>query len=316
MPDPAPSRPDELPVPKGGVFALGNFDGVHLGHQAVIKAAIEKARGMGVPARVLTFEPHPRSLFKPHIPPFRLTPAPAKLRILRALGVDDVIVRPFTPEFSHVRAPEFVQQILLEDCGAQHVVAGFDFVFGQARGGNIGNLREWLSPHGVGVTEVTPFRDAGGNVMSSSRTREALREGDLGTARHILGRPWSIAGVVEHGAQRGREISVPTANIALGDYMRPKFGVYAAHAGRVGGPIRGQGVANIGIRPTVGGENELLEFHLFNFDGDIYGEEWEVELIDFLRPEQRFADMDALREQIHQDMETAKARLMFSARSQ
>ncbi len=298
---------------KGGAIALGNFDGVHLGHQAVIKTAIDKARGLGIPARVLTFEPHPRSVLRPGIPIFRLTPAPAKLRLLRALGVDDVIVQPFTPDFSQLAAPDFVQQILLGECGAQHVVVGFDFLFGHARGGDIRKLRGWLSPHNVGVTEVTPFRDAQGEVMSSTRAREALQQGDLRTARHILGRPWSIAGTVEHGARRGHELNVPTANISLGDYMRPKFGVYTVHAGRVGEPKRWQGVANIGVRPTVNGTGDLLEFHLFNFDEDIYDQEWEVELIDFLRPEQRFPDLESLRAQITLDIENAKARLTSPA---
>lgn len=300
---------DPLIQPRGGVFALGNFDGVHRGHQAVVQTAVEKARGMGMLSRILTLEPHPRSIFKPHIPPFRLTPAPAKLRLLRRLGIDDVIVRKFSLEFSRLPAPEFVQQILIRDLGVQHVVAGFDFVFGHDRGGNMKNLRTWLAPHGVGVTEVTPFRDAQGEVMSSSRTREALQRGDLRTAAHILGRPWAIAGKVERGDQRGRALGFPTANVDLGEYLRPKFGVYAINAGRVGEkPIR-QGIANIGTRPTVDGTKELLEFHLFDFYDDIYGQEWEVELIDFIRPEQAFADLDGLRSQIAQDIDAVKARL-------
>jgi riboflavin kinase/FMN adenylyltransferase len=297
---------ESLPVVSGGVYALGNFDGVHRGHQAVVKTAIDKARGMGVPARVLTFEPHPRSIFKPGIAPFRLTPAPAKIRFLQALGIDDVIVRPFTADFSQLGAEEFVQKVLLRDCRAQHVIAGFDFVFGQGRGGNIRNLRTWLSPHNVGVTEVTPFRDSNGEVMSSSRTREALEQGDLATARHILGRSWSIAGVVEHGAGMGRNLNAPTANISLGEYLRPKFGVYAIHAGRVGGPMLWQGVANIGTRPTMDGKAELLEFHLFDFYDDIYDQEWEIELIHFLRPEQRFPNLAALKDQIAKDIEAAR----------
>src|SRR3984957_5879060 len=166
MPDPALVVADNADFAKGGVYALGNFDGVHRGHQAVVKAAIEKARGMNVPARVLTFEPHPRTIFKPGIAPFRLTPGPQKIRLLKALGIDDVIVRPFTPEFSKLSAQDFVQQVLLDDCGAQHVTAGFDFVFGHARGGNLANLRAWLSPHGVEVTEVSLFRDSSGEAMS------------------------------------------------------------------------------------------------------------------------------------------------------
>ena len=294
---------------KGGVFALGNFDGVHLGHQAVVKTALDKARGLGVAARVLTLEPHPRSVFKPHLPPFRLTPEASKIRLLHQLGIEDVIVLPFSKEFSNYPAEDFVNSILRETYGVQHIIAGFDFVFGHNRGGNMQNLRHWLAPHGIGVTEVTPFRDAEGNVMSSSRTREALINADLKTAQHILGRPWSIAGIIERGAQRGRQLSVPTANLSLGEYLRPKFGVYAVNAGRVGSPLNHQGVANIGNRPTVDGKTETLEFHLFNFDGDIYGQEWEVELLDFIRPEQAFSDIEALRVQIMQDIEAAKAYL-------
>lgn len=316
MSDPALNYFEFDSVLKGGVFALGNFDGVHRGHQAVVRAAVEKARGLGIPARVLTLEPHPRSVFKPDIPPFRLTPAPAKIRFLRALGVEDVIVRAFTKEFSELAAQDFVQRILIDDYDAQHVVAGFDFVFGHNRVGDMRNLRAWLAPHNIGVTEVTPFRDSRGEIMSSSRTREALQAGDLPTAEHILGRPWSIAGVIERGAQRGRELSVPTANIPLGEYLRPKFGVYAVNAGPVhaagaghsGHPLPHQGVANIGARPTVDGKSELLEFHLFNFDGDIYGQEWEVELVRFIRPERAFPDIGSLRQQILLDIEEAKMR--------
>jgi riboflavin kinase/FMN adenylyltransferase len=207
-----------------------------------------------------------------------------------------------------------VENILIREYGAQHIVAGFDFVFGHQRVGNMQNLRKWLAPYEVGVTEVTPFRDAQGEVMSSSRVRTALQAGDLNTAEHILGRPWSITGTIVKGAQRGRELSVPTANIPLGEYQRPKFGVYAVQAGRAGGPHRHQGVANIGVRPTVDGKNETLEFHLFDFHNDIYGEEWEVELLDFIRPEQAFPDIEALRAQIMQDIETAKARLVAIGR--
>ncbi len=313
MPDPAPVFPDNSSLSKGGVFALGNFDGVHRGHQAVIKAAIEKAHSLGVPPRVLTLEPHPRAVFKPHIPPFRLTPAPVKLRLLKSLGIQDVIVKPFTQEFARLPARDFVENILIGQYGAQHAVAGFDFVFGHNREGNMQNLRNWLTPHNTGVTEVTPFRDARGGVMSSSRVREALQAGDLKTAEHILGRTWSISGIIEHGAQRGRSMNVPTANISLGEYQRPRFGVYAVQAGPVGTPLNRQGVANIGTRPTVDGKTESLEVHLFDFNDDIYGQEWEVELIDFIRPEQAFTDMDDLREQIMEDIETAKTRLRAAA---
>jgi riboflavin kinase/FMN adenylyltransferase len=310
----SPTKPTA--ILKGGVFALGNFDGVHGGHQAVVKTAIEKARGLGLKAKVLTFEPHPRTILKPHVPIFRLTPAAAKIRILCALGVDDVIVKEFTPEFAQVSAHDFVEEVLVRECEAQHVVAGFDFVFGHKRGGDMKNLREWVSPHGIGVTEVSPFRDSKGEIMSSTRAREALQAGDPRAAAHILRRPWSIAGKIERGDRRGHDLSVPTANIFLGEYLRPKFGVYAVIAGRIGSTARHQGVANIGVRPTVDGKTELLEFHLFDFYEDIYGQEWDVELIDFIRPERSFPTTDALRTQIMEDIETAKARFTAFVRGQ
>jgi len=294
---------------KGGVLALGNFDGVHRGHQAVVRAAIDKARGHGIAARVLTFEPHPRSVLRPDVPPFRLTPAPVKEKLLRALGVDDIIALPFTPTFSNLSAEEFVAEILIKRLGVQHVVAGFDYVFGHKRGGTMKLLRQWMAPHGVSVTEVTPFRDSLGLVMSSSRTRDALQQGDLKTAAHILGRNWSITGVVQHGDQRGTAIGVPTANISLGDYLRPKFGVYAILARRDSGGPAWQGVANIGTRPTVDGTTETLEAHLFGFNDMIYGEEWAFELTSFIRPEQKFDNIEALRLQIMNDIEVAKKRL-------
>lgn len=309
MPDFAVKLQEAKTAVKGGVFALGNFDGVHMGHKAVVRSTLEKARGLDIPARVLTLEPHPRSLFKPHLAPFRLTPAKTKLRQLHALGVEDVIVLPFTLEFSELAARDFVENILLNTYGVEHVIAGFDFVFGHERSGNMKNLRSWLAPYNIGLTEVTPFRDSKGEVMSASRTREALQQGDLKTAEHILGRPWSMSGVVERGAQIGRNMGVPTANISLGEYLRPKFGVYAVNAGPIGTPFKHQGVANIGVRPTVDGKTEMLEFHLFNYNNDIYEQEWEVELIDFIRPERAFPDMEALRQQIIEDIDSAKARL-------
>ncbi len=294
---------------KGGVFALGNFDGVHRGHQVVISAALDKARNMGVTANVLTFEPHPRSLFQPNTAPFRLTPAQVKIRLLQGLAIAEVNVIPFTPTFSQLSASAFVEEILVHTYGVQHIVAGFDFVFGFKRAGNMENLRSWLSPHNVGVTEVAPFRDAEGEIMSSSRARQALQEGNLRAAEHVLGRSWSIAGIVQKGAQRGRELGFPTANIGLGDYLRPKFGVYAILAARVGKSEKWRGVANIGVRPTVDGKEELLEFHLFDFQEEIYGQEWEVVLLHFLRPERSFSDIDALRAQIISDVMAAKAML-------
>lgn len=294
-------------VARGSVLVLGNFDGVHLGHQAVIAAARDRANALETSVSVLTLEPHPRTLFKPNHPPFRLTPPEAKRRLLRALGVEDVITLNFTPELASLSAPDFVRDILIRDYGVKHVVAGHDFVFGYKRGGTMKTLRELLAPYSVDVTEVAPFLDSGGHIMSSSRTREALHAGDLLTAEHILGRPWSISGKVVRGAQRARALGFPTANIELGDYLRPKFGVYVVRARRAGASENFTGVANIGNRPTVDGLHELLEFHLFDFHSVIYDEEWEVELLHYLRPERKFDDFAALSEQIGRDVEQAKA---------
>jgi riboflavin kinase/FMN adenylyltransferase len=300
---------------QGGVIALGNFDGVHRGHQSLIKAAVDEGMRQQIPARVLTFEPHPRSVINPDGPPFRLVSARTKQRLLYDLGIDEVIVLPFNAQLQQLSAYDFVQHLLLEHYGAQHVVAGFDFVFGHERGGTMHHLRSWLSPHNVEVTEVVPFRDAQGEIMSSSRIRKALAAGELATANRILGRPWSIEGMVVQGSGRGRDFGYPTANVALGDYQRPKYGVYAMMARPLGSKSSFAGVANIGVRPTLDGNREWLEFHLFNFGQQIYGQEWEVELHHFLRPEQAFPDIAALQAQIAKDVYQAKTLLANPASS-
>ncbi len=289
---------------KGGVFALGNFDGVHRGHQAVIAAAVAQAHALHIPARVLTFEPHPRAVFQPHLPPFRLTPPEARTRLLKSFGIDDVVTLPFTPELAHLSAQDFVDQILLERFGAQHVVAGHDFIFGFGRGGDMQKLRTWFAPHGISVTEVEA-KGGEGEVFSSTRIRELLLQGEVGAAAQILGRDWSISGIVIKGAGRGRTLGIPTANIALDAYLRPKFGVYAIRAGQVGAGLTHQGIANIGLRPTVDGKSETLEAHLFDFAQDIYGQEWQFTLTRFIRPEQKFESLDALKAQIMVDIQEA-----------
>lgn len=284
---------------------MGNFDGVHRGHRVVLAAAVEKARELGAPMRVLTFEPHPRLMFDPGQEQFRLTPSGAKERLLRAAGADDVVVLPFTREFAEIPAQSFVEDILVGRLGARHVVAGHDFIFGRARGGDMDKLRAWLAAHGVGVTEIAP-QGEGDAIYSSTRARMALRRGDCAAAAAVLGRAWSIAGEVVHGNQRGRTIGTPTANVMLGDYLRPLFGVYAVRAGRVGEGFPYKGVANIGLRPTVDGKAELLETHIFDFNEDIYGQEWEFALERFIRPEAKFADFAALKVQIDKDKDEAR----------
>ncbi len=296
---------------KGGLVILGNFDGLHRGHQAVIDAATAKAKAFNVAAHALTLEPHPRTLFQPDLPNFRLTPAAVKVRWLHHYGLQDVIILPFSRALSEMSAEDFISQILINGLQARHVVAGFDFAFGHNRVGTMSYLREQLARHDIGVTEVAPARDLDGQIYSATRARDALRAGDIKTATEILGRYWTISGTVIKGDQRGRTIDVPTANITLGEYLHPRYGVYAVKAHRIGSDEVYSGVANIGMRPTVEGDHALLEVHLFDFKRDIYGEEWEITLIDFIRPEQRFAGLPELKDQIAADIDVAKG--LFTA---
>ncbi|WP_119679159.1 bifunctional riboflavin kinase/FAD synthetase [Indioceanicola profundi] len=296
---------------RGSCVALGNFDGVHRGHRAVIATAQRIAAEIGAPSAVLTFEPHPRSVFRPDDPPFRLTPFRIKARLLEALGLDMLFVQHFDAAFSSLTAQQFVEQVLVRDLGARHVVAGYDFVFGHKRGGDIAYLREIGARHGFGVTEVVPVQDDAGAVFSSTRVRQALAEGRPDEAAAILGHPFEIEGRVEHGDKRGRTIGFPTANVELGEYQRPKSGVYAVLAGidQGGETVWHKGVANLGRRPTVGGLVERLEVHLFDFGGDLYGRHLRVQLHHFLRPEMRFDSFDQLKSQIAADAERARAAL-------
>lgn len=296
---------------RGVSVALGNFDGVHRGHRAVIAAAQERAKVLGAPSAVLTFEPHPRSLFRPDDTPFRLTPFRIKARLIEAMGVDALIVVPFDRAFSRRTAAAFVAEVLVRDLGVRHVVAGYDFVFGHNRGGDMALLARMGAELGFGVTEVKPVGDAAGTVFSSTRVRELLRDGRPDAAADILGHPFEIEGRVEHGDKRGRTIGFPTANVELGEYLRPRFGVYAVLAGIDEGTrtVWHKGVANLGLRPTVGGLTERLEVHLFDFDGDLYGRHLRVQLRAFIRPEMKFAGLDALKAQIAADAEAARAAL-------
>jgi len=296
-------------APQGGVLALGNFDGVHRGHQAVLQAALAYASEQGLPARVLTLEPHPRSLLSAPQKPFRLTPASVKNRLLQAMGIDDIITLNFSPDFAQQSAKDFVEQILVQHYHAKHVVAGANFVFGHERAGTMPQMKEWLKPHGIGVTVVPPLLDDKGQPISSSLVREVLQKGNLDKVRELLGRPWSISGIIVRGAKRGSVIGIPTANMELGDYARPPHGVYAVMARRVGSEKALPGVANIGTRPTVGSVREMLEFHVFQPQSDLYDQEWEVALYHFLRPEETFSSLEALQEQIRADMEMARVKL-------
>lgn len=287
----------------GGVIAMGNFDGVHRGHQALIARAAEQARALDAPLVALTFEPHPRQFFVADTGPFRLTLPPAKVRLLGSHGVQAVLLQRFNPGFAAISAQAFVDNVLLQGMGARHVVCGYDFTFGARRGGNVERLREMAAERAFGVTVLEPVTHEG-EIYSSTRIREALRAGWASEASELLGHHWEIEGAVEQGDQRGRTIGFPTANVALGEHLRPRFGVYAVRA-LVNGEWR-NGVANLGKRPTVGKIQENFEVHLFDFAGDIYGQVLRVQLIDFIRPEMKFSGLDALKAQIAADGESAR----------
>ena len=302
---------------RGAVVVLGNFDGVHRGHQEVIGRGRALADGLGLGLAVLTFEPHPRTVFRPDGAPFRLTPFRIKERQLEALGVDSLVVAHFDEAFLARDAGNFVAEVLVGGLAARHVVAGADFHFGHRRGGSMEMLAREGEAHGFAVTAVSLVPDATGAVLSSSRIRTALVEGRPRDAAFVLGRAWEVEGRVEPGARIGRTLGFPTANLYLGDYLRPRLGVYAVRAGIDSGlsTVWHDGVANLGRRPTVGGEDERLEVHLFDCSQDLYGRHLRVQLIDFLRPEHRFPSLDALKAQIGVDVGTAKAALREPSRS-
>ncbi len=289
---------------RGATVALGNFDGVHLGHAHLLRVA--HAARPDAPRAVLTFEPHPRQFFRPEDPPFRLTLAAERREALAELGVQILYELPFDSALSHMSATDFTTAALYEGLGASHLACGPDFAFGHRRGGDTTTLAHAAETLGMGLTVVTPHADARGPI-SSSRIRRALQDGYPEWAASGLGRPWTIRGTVIHGDQRGRTIGFPTANVALGAHLEPARGVYAVTARLADGSTQA-GVANIGRRPTVAdGAQSRLEAHLFDFTGDLYGQEIAITLLAFLRDEEKFADFNALRAQIEQDALAARA---------
>ena len=293
---------------RGAVVAIGNFDGVHLGHRAVIGEAGAIAHATARPWGVLTFEPHPRAFFAPGTPPFRLTPFHAKARLIFGLGVDTIFVQQFNKAFSSLTAEDFIETVLVGGIGARHVVCGYDFVFGKGRGGNCEMLLGFGKRLGFDFTAVRAQTFAGNDgdaAYSSTGVREALQSGEPQAAARILGRPFEIEGRVIRGDQRGRTIGFPTANLALGTYLRPARGVYAVRV-RIGEGKEFTGVANIGRRPTFAGEADLLEVFLFDFTGDLYGQRLGVQLVEFLRPEKKFDGIDQLKAQIAADSDQAR----------
>ncbi len=297
-----------IPEPlRGGVIALGNFDGFHAGHQAVVGRAVRHAQDEGRPAIVATFDPHPVRFFKPDVAPFRLTTLDQRQQLFAAAGADAMLVLPFDAALAGTTAPDFITDLLLDRYGAAGIVTGSDFVFGKGRGGDVVTLAEHARTHGFFTEMVSPVDDRE-EVISSSRIREALQIGDCATAARLLTRPFTVRGTVEHGDKNGRLLGFPTANIDMGNYLRPRYGIYAV-TGRLPDGRTLKGAANLGIRPSFDPPKELLEPHFFDFAEDLYGQEIDVAFRAFIRPEAKYDSMDALTAQIARDCDAARALL-------
>lgn len=289
---------------RGGIMALGNFDGFHLGHQAVVGRAVSRAHREGRPAIVATFDPHPMRLFRPDAPFFRLTTLDQREALFARAGADAMMVFDFTREMASLEAESFVH-MLSHDMGVAGVVTGHDFTFGKGRSGSVALLRMMGSANGMIAESVAPVMDDSGEIISSSRIREALREGDCPTATRLLTRPFTIAGKVQHGDKVGRTIGFPTANIDLDHYLRPAYGIYAVRGLLSDGRVL-DGAANLGVRPSFDPPKELLEPYFFDFSENLYDQRIEVQMIEFLRPEAKYEGLDALMAQIAKDCDHAR----------
>ncbi|WP_213981258.1 bifunctional riboflavin kinase/FAD synthetase [Sphingomonas sp. dw_22] len=294
-----------VPPPfRGAIVALGNFDGFHLGHQAVVGRAVADAHAAGRPAIVGTFDPHPRRYFQPQSEHFRLTTLDQRQRLFAEAGADAMLVFPFDAALASLSAHAFAAERLVGAYGVGGVVTGIDFTFGKARQGDVAMLAALGEELGFSTVAVPPVA-LGGETVSSSRIREHLKAGRPRDAAALLTRPFAIEGVVEGGAKLGRQLGYPTANMRLTHYLRPAYGIYAVRGRLADGRVL-DGVANLGIRPSFDPPVELLESYFFDFSGDLYGQTIEVSLIDYLRPEAKFDSLDALK--IQMDADAARAR--------
>ena len=302
--------PEEL---RGAVVALGNFDGFHLGHQAVVSRAIALGFHLRRPVIVATFDPHPVRHFKPEVPPFRLTTLDQRERLFAHAGADAMLVFRFGAELAAMDAEEFVADVLVKRLGAVGVVTGDDFSFGKGRSGDVALLKQIGGRHGLTAEAVSQVLVEGERV-SSGRAREALVAGDPGLATRLLTRPFAIEGVVERGDGRGgAELNCPTANIRLGDYQRPAYGIYSVCVRLDGGEEEYAGVASLGVRPMFDPPVELLEANLFEFSGDLYGRTIEVGLHHYIRPEMKFDSIEALAARMQEDAAEARRLLALPA---
>jgi riboflavin kinase/FMN adenylyltransferase len=302
-------HPDWRAIPpeaRGATVALGNLDGVHLGHVAVLRAAHAARPDLALGA--VTFEPHPREHFRPDDPPFRLTLLAGKAAALSAAGATHVFALRFDDALAAMSAEDFVEQVLHRGVGARHLACGADFAFGHRRGGDVALLQREAEARGIGLTIVPPVQH-GGEAISSTRIRRLLQDGYPDRAAEKLGRPWEIRGEVVHGDKLGRVLGWPTANMWLGRHLEPARGVYAVTVALPDGR-EAKGVANVGRRPTLGGDPQTrLETYIFDFAGDLYGQEIGVRLVRFLRPDAKFAGLEELKAAIAQDVEDARAAL-------
>jgi len=294
---------DVPPETRGAALAIGNFDGVHRGHQALLLDALRVARTSDRPAGVMVFEPHPREFFRPSEPHFRLTTLGQKLRLLERLGLDFAVVLKFDADLAGLPAERFIDEILVSALAVRHVVIGYDFFFGKSRGGNPDTMRAAGREHGFGVSVISPVAEAG-EVFSSSLIRAKLSAGDVRGAALDLGHWWRIAGVVTGGARRGTGLGFPTANITLPEGTALAHGIYAVRVLVAGARLGG--AAYLGTRPTFDHGAPVLEVFLFDFEGDLYGREIEVEFLDFVRDDQRFPNAEALIAQMELDCSRAR----------
>ncbi|WP_341760324.1 bifunctional riboflavin kinase/FAD synthetase [Candidatus Endowatersipora endosymbiont of Watersipora subatra] len=294
-----------VPRPRESVVAIGNFDGVHCGHQSVLQMASGIARSKGLDCYVLSFEPHPQTLFKPHSPVFRLTPEIIKAKVIKAFGLDGLLILPFTWELADTSADTFIKHYILKQAGAKHVVTGFNFHFGKNRQGS----PEYLSSKGRGLgfstTTVEEKDDEQGELVSSRRIRKLLEASDIKSANQLLGYRWIINGFVQAGQRIGRTLGYPTANLSLPSTCHLAYGIYAVRLRRENGQLY-DGVASYGRRPTIGHGEVLLEIFIFDFSGDLYGEELSISLFDHIRREKKFKNIRDLIKRMDQDSITAR----------
>ncbi len=293
-------------IPRGGVIALGNFDGVHRGHRAVIAAAMRMARRLDCPALAVTFEPHPRSFFSPHTPQFRLTDETSKLRLLSGAGLDGAVVMTFDAARASTSAHDFIHRELIGRLGVSGISVGYDFHFGKGRVGSPALLQEAAPRLGIAV-EVQPHIDIDERPVSSTAIRMALAEGQIAEATAMLDGPWFVSGEVIHGEKRGRDLGFPTANIRLDPNCGLRHGIYAVRIGH--GERRFDGVASFGRRPTFDNGAPLLEIFLFDFNGDLYGKVLDVAFIAYIRDEMKFDSIELLVRQMDDDSTKARAAL-------